>query len=235
MQSFSVSAYVLAGGRSSRMGRDKALLELGGKPLIEHMVGKLRQLSDHVSILSGSPELAGFAPLVPDLRESCGPLGGLEAALAHASRPWALVLPVDMPFLPVVLLRSWIANILQRTEARLALFVVDGVPQPTICLLHREVAPFLTTAAEQGRFKLYPVLDEAARSLAHRRSVPVEEVLVRTVWGEAEAEDLIRRQGQELTRGQRTASHLWFANLNTPEELREAEGHLDALGSELGL
>ena len=77
MQRLPIAAYVLAGGRSSRMGQDKALLPLAGKPLVEHMVAKLRRISDEVSILSNNPELARFAPLVPDLRESCGPLGGI--------------------------------------------------------------------------------------------------------------------------------------------------------------
>ncbi len=231
MQGDSIAAYVLAGGRSSRMGRDKALVPIGGRPMVEHMVGKLRQISEDVSILSGSQELARFAPVVPDLRESCGPLGGLEAALAHARRSWSMVLPVDMPFLPVALLRGWMLETLRSPEARLALFVVDGVPQPTICLLHCEVAPFLTAAAEAGRFKLYPVLEEAARSLAHGRNVAAEEVLLRTVWSEARANDLILRQGRELTEGQRAASHLWFANLNTPEDFNQARLHLDALDS----
>src|ERR1700754_3091471 len=95
-----IGAYILAGGRSMRMGRDKALLELAGKPLIQHAVIKLTRLTGDVNILSSRPELAQFATLVPDLHENCGPVGGLEAAFAHTRRDWMLVLPVDMPFVP---------------------------------------------------------------------------------------------------------------------------------------
>ena len=76
-----VGGYVLAGGRSSRMGRDKALLELAGKPLVLHAVTKLRRVCAEVSVLSDNPELARYAPLVRDLHAGCGPMGGIEAAL----------------------------------------------------------------------------------------------------------------------------------------------------------
>jgi molybdopterin-guanine dinucleotide biosynthesis protein A len=139
-----------------------------------------------------------------------------------------------MPFLPTALLRHWSRNVLVQSSARVALFVVDDIPQPTICFIHREMAPFLTTAAEQGRFKLYPVLEEAARVLAHRQGVPCNQVIIRSAWNEASSGVLFAtsegRNGEEgVTESQRAASHLWFANLNTPEEFAEAQLHLDAL------
>lgn len=88
MHSLSLGAYVLAGGRSTRMGQDKALLPLAGRPLVEHAVSKLRHLTDEVYILADRRELAAFAPIVPDLRQGCGPLGGFETALSHTRREW---------------------------------------------------------------------------------------------------------------------------------------------------
>ena len=141
------------------------------------------------------------------------------------------MLPVDMPFLPVALLRRWVRNTLEQPEARIALFVVDGVPQPTVCLLHREAAAFLTDAAEQKRFKLYPVLEEAAHALADRYGAALGQILLRWSWDETSARDLIAGQCGEkgFSEGQRSTSHLWFANLNTPEEFEEAQLHLDGL------
>ncbi len=126
----SFAAYVLAGGRSTRMGQDKALLHLADKTLIEHAVSKLTQLTPDVYILGSRTELSPFAPLVPDLHEGCGPLGGMEAALAHSFLDWALLVPVDMPFLPVTLLRAWVTAVLHQAGARLSFFIVDDVPQP---------------------------------------------------------------------------------------------------------
>ena len=153
-----IEAYILAGGRSTRMGSDKALLRLAGKPLVQHATIKLTRLTNEVNILSSRPELARFAPLVPDLHENCGPIGGLEAALEHSPRDWTLVLPVDMPFLPTFFLECWVREVIDRPAARVALFTVDGRPFPTLCLLHRDVRPFVQKAVSRGQFKLYPVM-----------------------------------------------------------------------------
>jgi molybdopterin-guanine dinucleotide biosynthesis protein A len=215
------------------MGQDKALLPLAGRPLVEHAVSKLRHVTDEVYILANRPELAAFAPIVPDLREDCGPLGGFEAALSHTRREWVLVVPVDMPFVPLALLQSWTRFVLGRTTARAALFVIDEVPQPALCLLHREILPFITSAVLQERFKLYPVLEEATRALAHQHSAPPSEVFLLHPWnGFATMSAFLDREGKQpgnLTQSQRSALYLWFANLNTPEEFQEAQLHLDAL------
>lgn len=97
-----VGGYVLAGGKSSRMGRDKALLELAGKPLVLHAVTKLQRVCEDVHILSGNRELAEYAPLVEDLHPGCGPIGGIEAAFGHSGHEWILLMPVDMPFFSFV-------------------------------------------------------------------------------------------------------------------------------------
>jgi molybdenum cofactor guanylyltransferase len=234
----SFAAYVLAGGRSTRMGRDKALLHLSEKTLIEHAVSKLTQLTPDVYILGSRTELSPFAPLVPDLHEGCGPLGGMEAALAHSFLDWALLVPVDMPFLPATLLRAWVTAVLHQTGARLSFFIVDDVPQPALCLAHREVLPFLSTALRQKRYKLAPVLEEAARALAHRDGLPLGHVLLRYIWHHENALQSFAVLAGDTAEGkpeaglspaQRKASHLWFENLNTPEQFSKAQLHLDAL------
>jgi len=229
-----VSGYVLAGGRSSRMGEDKALLRLGGVPLVQHAVRKLERIAGHVSVLSSRAELAGFAPLVPDLRESCGPLGGMEAAFADARTPWVLVMPVDMPFVPAALLVSWTQKVVSQRVARVAMFRADNVIHPALCLLHRDVAPFVARAIKEGRFKLYSALEEAARELAREENVALDDVFLVREWNEREAEDFrdeLDAAGESscVSRAQWSAKHLWFANLNTRGDCAEAEGHVDAL------
>ena len=215
------------------MGRDKALLELAGKPLVQHATIKLARLTNDVNILSSRPELARFAPLVPDLHENCGPIGGLEAALAHSRRDWTLVLPVDMPFLPTSFLELWVREVIGRPAARVALFTVDGQPYPTLCLLHRDVAPSVQKAVGTGGFKLYPVLESAAQELATSRNQHLDSVFFNRMWDYTEAMgwSSLPEEGswRTLTKAQMDARRLWFANLNTPEEFRDAEQHLDAL------
>ena len=227
-----VAGYVLAGGKSSRMGRDKALLELAGKPLVFHAVSKLQRICEDVHILSSRPELEAFAPLLPDLHGECGPMGGIEAALEHSRHEWNLFMPVDMPFLPAAFLEDWVREVVERRNMRVAMFTVDGVPQPLFCLLHEDVAPFVREAMGRGQYKVFPVLEAAGHELAMRQGVAPGNAFLNRPW-ETSAESFAEAGEKgallSLTEVQRGARHLWFTNLNTPEEFAEAERHLDAL------
>ena len=229
-----VAGYILAGGRSSRMGQDKAMLPLAGRPLVEHAVSKLRRVAFDVSILSRDPKLASFAPLVPDLHENCGPLGGIEAAQANTERQWVLIMPVDVPFVPAALLRCWVDEVTRSDDARVSLFCVDGVVQPALCMLHRDVAPYVRKSIEDSRLKLFPVLREAAHALAAELNAEIDDVLLLRKWNEREAirfsaELESAGRGGEITASQLVAAPLWFTNLNTPDEFAVAEGYADAL------
>jgi molybdopterin-guanine dinucleotide biosynthesis protein A len=229
-----IGGYVLAGGKSSRMGRDKALLQLAGKPLVHHAVTKLRRVCMDVRVLSDNPELAKFAPIVQDLHPDCGPMGGMEAALVHSVFDWNLFLPVDMPFLPSAFIAGWLRDWLpeeRRKGSRVRMFTVDGRPQSGFCLLHKDVAPFLSEALELAEFKLLPVFEAAGRELALRQGLFPDAGLwnVPMTGFRATRRNTPGEDWWATTDAQNTAKHLWFANLNTPEEFSEAERHLDAL------
>lgn len=100
---------VLAGGRSARMGRDKALLPWRGRPLIDHQIATLHAAGvDRVRVSGDRPEHDGIADSVPD----AGPLGGLTGIAAQLADADLLLLPVDMPRMNAALLQRL------RTEAR---------------------------------------------------------------------------------------------------------------------
>jgi molybdopterin-guanine dinucleotide biosynthesis protein A len=94
---------VLAGGRSTRMGRDKALLDWRGRPLLERQLDALRAAGvDDVRVSGDRPDYGGVA----DARPGLGPLGGLAGvAGAVAGEADLVVIPVDMPLLGAALLR----------------------------------------------------------------------------------------------------------------------------------
>jgi molybdopterin-guanine dinucleotide biosynthesis protein A len=231
-----IGGFVLAGGRSVRMGRDKAMLELGGKPLVLHAVVKMRRVCMEVSILGSDPALDAFAPLVRDVHPGCGPMSGMEAALLHTRFDWNLFLPVDVPFLPTAFVDYWVRFMRPRAAergARVMMFMADGMPQPTVTLIHREICPYLTRALEEGRYKLLPVLEAAAREISVREgrlpgvgmwNLPYQGGF-RSMAGLVRA----REDWVYTTEAQEKASGIWFRNLNTPEEFAEAEAHLDVL------
>lgn len=95
-----VSAILLAGGKSSRMGRDKAALPFQGMTLLEWQVQKLRSLGMEDIMLSGLRRETAGLRVVPDEFPGRGPLGGLHACMKAAIYPRCLVLSVDVPLVP---------------------------------------------------------------------------------------------------------------------------------------
>jgi molybdopterin-guanine dinucleotide biosynthesis protein A len=231
-----IGGYVLAGGRSSRMGQDKAMLLLDGRPLVEHAVEKLKRLCATVSILANTRALESFAPIVPDNVSGYGPLGGIEAALRDSEYAWNLILPVDMPFLPTRLLDDWIWTVLrrggwweQKKEIRISMLSVDEQPYPTLLLIHRDVAPYLLYDLRRGHSRVRQSLESAAGKIAAERGVKTEQVFLELQW------DAVRspkeRHAEEIWKNlpRRAAGFNWFVNLNTPNDFAEAQRYASEL------
>jgi molybdopterin-guanine dinucleotide biosynthesis protein A len=100
------SAAILAGGKSSRMGTNKALLDVRGGAMIRRTAGLLRPLVDDLFLVADDP--VPYAdldlPVVPDIHPGRGPLGGIHAAIVRAAHPLVLCVACDMPhILPGIL------------------------------------------------------------------------------------------------------------------------------------
>lgn len=195
-------AFLLAGGRSRRMGRDKAQLPLAGQPLVAHMISKLAGLGLEATICGNRPDLAHLAPVLPDPplpgEGSAGPLAGILAALEASEAALNLFLGVDIPGLPLAFLR-WMIDRAERTQSPLTVPFVAGRAQPLCAIYHRELAPGLRRSLEAGERRVFPTLARAAR----RTDIFDVESIV-----SAGAFDPIPRG----------FPHEWFRNLNTPQE-----------------
>ena len=191
-----VTGVLLAGGNSSRMGRNKALMPLAGSRLVDRALAVLAGLFDDLLMVTNTPDL--YADLgirmVPDLVAGKGALGGIHSAVHHAAAPHCLVVACDMPFLNAGVLR-YLAD--QRAEYDVVVPNVNGRPQP----LH----------AVYGKACLHPI----ARRLESDRLHVVgffPDVRVR----EVTADELTAFDPEGLS----------FRNLNTPEEFADAERRL---------
>jgi len=120
---------ILAGGRSSRMGRDKAGLLWEGRTFLRLQAEKLRSLGARELLVSGAGLSLPDARTVPDLYPDRGPLGGLHACLKGASCPRVLVLAVDLPLVSEEILRDLLA-LHARSGAQVAALADDGRLQP---------------------------------------------------------------------------------------------------------
>jgi molybdopterin-guanine dinucleotide biosynthesis protein A len=194
-----VNGFVLAGGRSTRMGRDKALLEYGGRTLVEHAIDLLRAAGLEPHIVGTRPDLAAFAPVMEDLHPDCGPLGGLEAALAASSSKWNVFLPVDLPLLPVAFLR-YLQERVGITSAAATIPSLAGRPQPLCAVYHRSLLAGIRRSIEARDYKVM----RAIESTAEEREIDIFSV-------EAVA---AAREDWPL----QPPVHGWFQNVNTPED-----------------
>ena len=194
--------FVLAGGRSTRMGQDKVLLKLGGESLLEIALDKLRGLGGPAPrIVAARPDLSSYAAVVPDLHAGCGPLSGIEAALAASSSPLNIFLPVDMPLLPARLL-SWLLRRAEITGALSTIPRIQGLAQPLCAVYHRDLLSSITAALLAGNFKVMRVVTAAAYG-----HVDVFDV------------ELLASTDPELRGFSPLPIYRWFHNCNTPEDM----------------
>ena len=188
-----VTGVVQAGGKSARMGgAPKALMELGGRRLIERVVGVVREVVDDLLIVTNTPDLYRFldVPMVPDVFVDHGSLGGIYSGLAAAPGDAAFTVACDMPFLRAAVARL----VVERAgEADVVIPRAADQLQTMHAVYGRGCLPHMQARLRAGRLKIVGFFDD----------VRVLEV--------SEAE--VARHGDPA---------LVFMNLNTPEELERA-------------
>lgn len=187
-----VSAFVLAGGKSSRMGADKAFVELGGRRLLNRALELAGAVTSDVRIVGSAEKFARFGRVVEDEFPDCGPLGGIHAALRASRTELNFILAVDLPFVEVGLL-TYLVNEAHAGRAVVTVPHAGGGWQPLCAVYRREFAAVAETALRQNRNKIDPLYG----------MVEVREV----------NESELQKRGFSLN---------MFRNLNTPQEVREA-------------
>jgi molybdopterin-guanine dinucleotide biosynthesis protein A len=178
------SGFVLAGGRSSRMGRDKALLPLGDRTLLEQAAVRVRAAAGDVTLIGPPERYAGLGyPVVPDSVEKCGPIGGLYTALSITSAEWNLIVACDMPGLTVEFLRDLLGAAEEAGADCLVPETSSGL-EPLCAVYHRRCL----AAAEQTILRKIFKLHDFVSSLRFKTLVlsdpsPVENVNTPEEWG----------------------------------------------------
>jgi len=141
-----ITAVILAGGEGRRMGGlDKGLIELDGKPLIEHVIAQLIPQSSNI-IISANRNLEHYQtygyPIILDQIKNQGPLAGILSALLQCKSDWLLTVPCDSPHLPLDLIQR-IINTANQTSARLFTAHDGHRSQPLFSMIHRDLTDSL--------------------------------------------------------------------------------------------
>ncbi len=193
----------MAGGKSSRMGQNKAFVLLQGRPLIEHILTRIAQVPgvDETILITNSAEQFAHLnlPAYPDLIPNKGALGGVLTALHHSRTDAVLVVACDMPFISPALLRHM--NTLRAEPSGPYDVIaprVGDLPQGTLAIYARTCMPVIREHIDAGRLKLFGFYDRVK----------------------------VRYLDEAETR-QYDPQGLSFMNINTPDEL-DAANHLTA-------
>lgn len=190
---FPFAAAVLAGGRSSRMGTDKAHVQWHGRPLIEHQLATLRALGPAELLISARPgavHAIANARLVFDRTPDQGPLGGIAAVLAATATPLVLVLAVDLPAMSA----EFLCRLLEASVPRRGV-VPHGLRgwEPLAAVYPREILPLVQERLARRELALQPLVRAAVQ------------------------------QGLLLSREVSDAERERFQNINTPADLPRAQ------------
>ncbi len=208
MSNFTIA--IISGGKSSRMGTDKGLVEIGGKTMIEQIVAQTAGLGGDQIVITNTPERYAFLnlPMFADVLPDKGALGGLYTAIHSASQPCALTLACDMPFVNLPLLKYMLSlapdfdaviprlSPLSRRE-RGAGGVRENAPpeaEPFRAIYSKACLDPIRRALDAGKMRVISFFPE-----------------IRLRWIE---ENEIKQFDPEL---------LTFMNCNTPEELEEVK------------
>lgn len=154
-----VSAAILAGGKSSRMGKNKALLEVRSCRIIDHALNELHQVSDDVLLITNSPEVYNDINVrtVADILPGYGPLSGIHSALVHAQNPLVLIVACDMPFIDAKL-AQYMINI--ASDFDVVVPKVDGYYEPLFALYGKPCIKVIEKCIAQGKRRVIDIFPE---------------------------------------------------------------------------
>ncbi|NIY90020.1 molybdenum cofactor guanylyltransferase MobA [Vibrio campbellii] len=166
LQPTQTSWVILAGGQASRMGgKDKGLIELNQKPLIEHVIERLSPQTPRILINANRNQDAyrAFGFVFSDqFKDFPGPMGGIHAGLVHAETDWVGFVPCDSPQINTDLVERFCNAVKEDTDILVA---HDGDhQQPVFTLYHKRVLPKLTAFLERGDRKIILLYKEGNTS-----------------------------------------------------------------------
>jgi molybdopterin-guanine dinucleotide biosynthesis protein A len=187
-----VTVFILAGGKSTRMGTDKAFVLLDGQTLLDRMLELVRSVCAEVRIVGDRAKFAEFAPTVEDIFPGCGPLGGIHAALRSSQTDLNLMIAVDMPFVSAAFLELLI-GLSRKSGATVTLARTRDGLQPLCAVYRRAFADSAEKALRAGRYKIDALFDQTQTQVIEKEE--------------------LQREG---------FSGELFRNLNTPQDLGRA-------------
>ena len=188
-----VTGFILAGGKSSRMGCDKSFLVLGGQTLLERAIELVRTITPEVRIVGSAMKFSSFGTVTSDVFPERGPLGGIHAALVNSPTDLNVIVGIDLPFLE----GRFLTDLVNEAESSQAVVTVPRVGdhfQPLSAVYRKAFLAPAELALSRGKNKI-----DALFSGISLRVIEESELTVRGY------------------------NRFMFANLNTPQDWEWAQ------------
>lgn len=206
---YPISGFILVGGKSSRMGEDKALLQIDGQTLLARSIALLRPLCESVCLIGSGArysQLGLDVEILEDRVEPCGPLGGILTGLLNSTPEYALFLACDLPLMTEKFLHYLAGAALTEKPDVVVPVNRSGEYEPLCAVYSRKCIPWIESARARHQMKIsdfYPLVERL-------RVIGTGEIL-------------------HFSRDFKI-----FSNLNTPEEFAAAREFLEAKDSGTG-
>lgn len=152
-----ITGYILAGGRSSRMGAEKGLLPLKGKPVIQHIIDQLLPVVDSIVIVSNNAAYASFGiEVIADIIPGKGPAGGIHTALTHSKTSRNFIISCDMPFVTTAAIQYMLH---QTSDADVVLPVHENKLEPLFGIYSKNCHSGWEALMRKDLLKLQKIVD----------------------------------------------------------------------------
>ena len=174
----SVTAAIMAGGKSKRMGQDKAWIELDGEPIIRRVANVLAQVADEVIVVANDPRYAALGlRVVADRFPDGGALGGIATGVSAATHDRVLVAACDMPFLSA---EVWRVLLDHRYEADVVIPRIGGEYETFHALYTKACVAPMERALSAGKMRVISFFDEVRVQAIDERELRVADPTLRS-------------------------------------------------------
>jgi len=170
VRKLNATAIILAGGKSSRMGTNKALLKLNGKTVIENITETLEHVVDEIIIVTNTFSDYEFLhlPMVEDTHKGLGPLAGIEAGLTSSNTERNLVVACDMPFISAGIAKYLLSCL---KEYQIVVPMIYGRLHPLFGAYRKEVKDAASQTFAEKRHSIIPLLNKVKTKIVMEDSL----------------------------------------------------------------
>ncbi|MDA3892977.1 MAG: molybdenum cofactor guanylyltransferase [Salinivirgaceae bacterium] len=159
MHKSQITGIVIAGGKSSRMGQNKALLKYHGKRLIDNAIQLLQKYTQNIIVSSNEPIESIPYSILPDEVKDIGPMGGLHSGLRESKSEFNLIIPCDVPNIELGLFSNFIAAC-EGYDAVIPI-LPNGKYEPLVACYNKTIIPLIEKAIQNNDYKLVNLIDKA--------------------------------------------------------------------------